>query len=160
MLDPDPVSGQAPAREKAWKAFEKAYASFSSGRWEECESELRKAIRFDSTFADAYILRGDLYLETGKPGDAIDQYEYALNYKPENVEIVYNLLANTLFSLERYPESLVYYDKLVDYPGIDPDLLSVIKIKREITAIRKELVGNPVPLASIVPDTSVVPVSD
>jgi tetratricopeptide (TPR) repeat protein len=140
----DQVNGQERESNKALKSFEKAYDYFNIGQWADCESELRKAVKADSTMADAYILLGDLYLETGKPGEAVDQYLRALELNPEGEEIVINLLANTLFSLERYSEASIYYEKLLNYPGIDPELKSTINFKLQNTIVRKNLVENPV----------------
>ena len=138
------VNGQENGSRKALKFFEKSQSYFQSGRWKDCENELNKAIKADSTLADPYIMLGDVYLETGRLAEAVEQYRKALNFKPEYEEVVCNLLANTLFSLERYAEACNYYEKLLNFQDIAPELRSAIEIKLKSSRVRKTLVENPV----------------
>jgi tetratricopeptide (TPR) repeat protein len=138
------VIGQESKSKKAWIFFEKARTDFESGKWDDCENELSKAIKADSTLAEAYILFGDVLLETGRPEEAVNQYRKALNFKPDGEEVVYNLLANTLFAIERYAEACDNYKKLLGYPNLRPELRSTIEKKLDIALFRKNLVENPV----------------
>lgn len=138
------VNGQGSGSQKALKYFEKAQYYFDRGEWKNCESELYKAIKADSTLADPYIMLGDVMLETGRPGEAVEIYEKSLELNPEHIHVIYNLLANTLYSIERYAEACYYYEKLLNYPGIDPELKNIIEIKLESSLARKNLVENPV----------------
>jgi len=138
------VIGQEGESKKAWKSFEKAKTDFQSGNWEDCETELYKAIKADSTLAEAYILLGDVLLETARPAEAVNQYSKALNFNPEREEVVCDLLANTLFTLERYAEACDNYEKLLGYPDLRPELKSTIEKKLSISRIRKNLIENPV----------------
>jgi flagellar motor protein MotB len=138
------TSGQGTGSAKAIKYFEKARGYFTKGEWDECQNELNKAILADSTFADAYIMLGDIYQENGKPEDAASQYRKALQFKPEKEEIVCNLLANTLFSLEQYSEAIVYYQKVLEYQDISQDLRNSLEKKIKLSRVRKELMEKPV----------------
>lgn len=138
------VISQEGESKKAWKSFEKAKTDFQLSNWEDCENELSKAIKVDSTLAEAYILFGDVLLETGRPAEAVNQYRKALNFNPDGEEVVYNLLANTLFTLERYAEACENYEKLLGYTDLRPELRSTIEKKLSISQFRKNLVGNPV----------------
>jgi outer membrane protein OmpA-like peptidoglycan-associated protein/tetratricopeptide (TPR) repeat protein len=138
------IFSQESESSKALKYFEKAKTDFQLSKWEDCENELAKAIKADSTLADAHILLGDVMLETGKPSEAVKQYSMALNYHPDREEVVYNLLANTLFTLERYSEACENYEKLLAFPDLRPDLRSTIENKLSISRFRKDLVEKPV----------------
>lgn len=138
------VNGQDYGKQRALKYFEKAEDSFQNGEWAECEAELYKAIKADSTLADPYIMLGDVFLETARPSEAVYQYRKALDFNPQRVEIVYNLLANTLYSLERYGEAAEYYEDMLNIPDIDRDLRAAIEIKFNNSLTRKNLMGNPV----------------
>ena len=139
-----PVSGQADTSRKALKYFEKAQSYFQSGQWKDSENELYKAIKADSNLADSYILLGDVFLETGRSAEAISQYRHALRLNPKREDVVYNLLANTLFSLERYAESASYYEKILAYPDINQDLKTAIGLKLNTSRFRLSLMDNPV----------------
>jgi outer membrane protein OmpA-like peptidoglycan-associated protein/tetratricopeptide (TPR) repeat protein len=154
------VNGQEAGKGKALKSFEKAQNYFQKGEWQDCENELLKAIKADSTFAFSYIMLGDVFLETGRPAEAVDQYKKALQFNPENVLVVYNLLGNTLFSLERYAEASGYYEEILGEPGIAPDLKSTIEIKLKNSRVREGLMKNPVPFIPVNPGQSVNTAAD
>ncbi|MCU0370494.1 MAG: tetratricopeptide repeat protein, partial [Bacteroidales bacterium] len=87
---------------------------------------------------------GDVCLETGRPEEAAAFYQKALEYNPGRPDIIYNLLANTLYSLEKYAAACSYYEKLLGFPGIDPELKHVIGLKMQSSRARQELFENPV----------------
>jgi outer membrane protein OmpA-like peptidoglycan-associated protein len=137
-------SGQATQPGKALKYFEKAQAYFNKSEWNACENELNKVILADSTFAEAYVMLGDIFQEQAKLVEAADQYRKALQFKPEREDIVCNLLANTLFSLENYSEAIIYYQKVLDNQGISQDLRNSLEKKLKLSRVRKKLMENPV----------------
>jgi outer membrane protein OmpA-like peptidoglycan-associated protein len=138
------VDGQENNSQKALKFFEKAKSDFDAGNWKDCESDLDKAIVADSTLADPYIMMGDVYLETGRPEEAVKQYTKAFNLNPKHVDIVCNLLANTLFSLERYEEASGYYEKLLAMPYIGSELKKTVDAKLKTSLFRISMMENPV----------------
>ena len=75
-------------------------------------------------------MMGDVLQESGNLESAADQYMKALFYKPERDEVVCNLLANVLFSLENYTGAITYYKKVIDHQGIPPDWKSRIAAER------------------------------
>lgn len=131
--------------EKAQKHFDQAMLAFNSVDYKTTTKEIGLCLKADSTFAEAYILYGDVLLETGKPEDAIDQYRKSLRFSPESPEIVYNLLGNTLFTLEKYDDACPCYDSILKMPNIKPDLRQVIDEKLSLCKARRELMDNPVP---------------
>ncbi len=84
--------------------------------------DLNKAINADTTLADPYIMLGDVYLETGRPEEAVLEYTKALNLNPRHSDVVCNLIANTLFSLEKYEEASGYYEKILVMPYVGSEL--------------------------------------
>jgi tetratricopeptide (TPR) repeat protein len=138
------AAGQEKGSPKAVKYFEKAKEYLQKGEWEDCKSELKKTIQADSTKADAYIMMGDVLLETGNPQEAAWQYAKALKFNPEHEDIVIGLVANTLFSLERYAEAIPYYEKILAIPGIDAGLKAYTEEKVSEARFRKDLMDHPV----------------
>mgnify|MGYP001766609991 CR=1 FL=1 len=138
------IYSQPAESSRALKYFDKAREYYEKGEWEYCSRELDKAIEADSTFADAYIMKGDLFLEKGQPELAIGQYSNSLRFNPKRQEIVWNLLANTLFSMERYAEAEVYYEKILESPGISVDWMKSIENKIITSKIRADMQENPV----------------
>jgi tetratricopeptide (TPR) repeat protein len=138
------ASGQEKVSPKAMKYFEKAVFYYQGSAWADCEKELLKAIAEDPQFPDPHIMLGDVYLETGKVPEAIDQYKHALDLKPEKENQVMSLLANTLFNNERYSEAAEYYEKLLGLPSSRADDKAWLQKKLEESKFRQNLMENPV----------------
>jgi outer membrane protein OmpA-like peptidoglycan-associated protein len=138
------VHGQEANHTKADKFFERARIHFEKGEWKECEAELTKAILADSTFADAYIMLGDIYLESGNAANAIEKYKTALRFNPEKEYLVQYLLANMLFSLENYGEACIYYKKALESGQVSAEFKSTLELKIGISEFRNRLMENPV----------------
>ncbi len=130
--------------QKAWKSFQKARTAFETGEITVAREHADVALSEDPLYPDVYILSGDIYLEMNEPGNAVISYRKAFELNPEHPDIVLSLLANTLFSLERYPDACLAYQRLLDIPDITPDLRHQIKNKLSIAQFRKKLIENPV----------------
>jgi hypothetical protein len=136
--------GQEEASIKAAKLFENAKYYYDLGRWEDCKNALSRVIKADSTYTDAYILFGDVLLETGKPAGAIVSYRKALQFNPKEIQEIHILIANTLFKLERYDEAISEYEKILTYADLKPDLRGEAEKKLNTSRVRKKLIENPV----------------
>jgi outer membrane protein OmpA-like peptidoglycan-associated protein/tetratricopeptide (TPR) repeat protein len=138
------VNGQETSSAKAVKYFEKAVDCFRKGDMTACQDDLIKAIQADSTYADPYIMMGDIYQDQGKAELAADYYRRALRFNPEREDIVWSLLANTLYSLEQYAEASIYYEKILNSTQSSQELKTIAEKKLEISLFRKSLIENPV----------------
>lgn len=136
--------GQKPDPEKARRYFDQALYAFDSGDHKGSIRDLETALKADPTFADAYILMGDNLLEIGKQEEAVSNYRKAIQFNPEYPEVVWNILANTLFFLERYEEACPCYDSVLTFTGIRPDLRETIEDKLTLCHFRKNLIDHPV----------------
>jgi len=138
------VNAQAEISSRAMRSFQKGYEAFQEGRWDVCEKEMLKAIAVDSNFADAHIMLGDVYLETRRPERAVESYRKALRFNPDRAFIVNNLLANTLYDLERYPEACAAYESVLNDPEAPANLKNSMEGKYVSCKKRKFLIENPV----------------
>ena len=136
--------GQEEASKKAAKLFENAKYYYDLGRWEDCKTALSRVIKADSTYTDAYILFGDVLLETGMPEAAVISYRKALQFNPKEKQEIHILVANTLFKLERYDEAISEYEKILAFTDLKPDLRGEAEKKLKISRVRKKLIDNPV----------------
>lgn len=135
---------QEPASAKAEKLLEKAILFYNQGNWNACLEELNKTIRTDSLIAEAYIMKGDVLMETNKNEEAILNYKKALTLKPDREETLLFVLANALFTSENYKEATVYYNKLMSLPGIDEEFRKDVADKLELSVFRNNLIEHPV----------------
>jgi len=138
------VNGQDIPSGKAGKYFEKAREYYERGEWKACREELNKAVKADSTLAEAYLMIGDLYLEEGLDTLAAEQFKIALRFNPEREYVVLSVLANTLFSMEQYAEASIYYLKALDFQELSADYKATIQNRLDIALERKHLMENPV----------------
>ena len=63
---------------KAVKAYESAYQAFEHGYYEKALQQLQKALEKDSSFAEAWLLQGEIGMETRDLDLAIGGYEHSL----------------------------------------------------------------------------------
>lgn len=138
------ATGQGEETKKAARIFENAKYYYDLSRWEDCKNAIMKAIKADSTYADAYILFGDVLLETGKPAEAVIQYRKALNFNPSETELIQSIIANTFFNLEQYDEAITEYENLLAYADLKPDIRREAKENLITSRVRKYLIANPV----------------
>jgi flagellar motor protein MotB len=141
MID---AQGQKPDPGRARKHFDKARLAFEAGDHASAQKDLDAALKADSIFADALILYGDLMLETNRPGEAVTYYRKSLRFQPSAPAVVWNLLGNTLYSLERYAEACPCYDSVLAVKTIRPDLRDAIGSKLSVCLVRRDLMENPV----------------
>jgi len=148
ILVPLALAAQDPAplpSAKTQKQFNKALEAFRTRDYAEAEGILKRLITHDSTYADAWILLGDLQYEKRDLDEAAAAYSRALALEPSSQAIVRNLLANTLFESEKYDEAALHYEILDSAPGLRPDLKHILQGKLEISRFRQNLMDNPVP---------------
>lgn len=148
-----PVTGlpQNINAQKSGKAMDKAYHYFSQQQWEECKAQLNLAIRYDSTAAEPYIMMAEVLLEQSEPMQAVTYYKKALERNPQRWESLCYVLANTLFSIKDYRESIFYYDTILKIPGLDNKLIQaaserIIQAKTRVDLMASPVTFNPVNL--------------
>jgi tetratricopeptide (TPR) repeat protein len=71
----------------AWLGFQLQF----SGRYDEAEKQLRRAIDLDPTFGVAYQLLGDVFLKREEYGAAVEWFRKAVHIMPEDVETLMGL---------------------------------------------------------------------
>lgn len=55
--------------------------------WETAAVWFRQAVKIRPDFFEAYFLLGDVYLELGQKGEAVESYERAICLKPEDTNV-------------------------------------------------------------------------
>jgi hypothetical protein len=130
--------------QKFARLMENAEQFYQDGKWDDCAGELHKAIGIDSLIAGPYLMLGDLMMDTGYPDDAVYYYKKALELDPEKKETACMILANALFSSERYTEASEYYEKLLSWPDTETKLKNSASSKLFLSKFRESLMRNPV----------------
>jgi len=112
-----------------WLDYDRKGESFiGAAKYEDAIAEFQKAILIDPRKADAYINLGYAYHMSMQTDKAVETFEMAMEYAPdnevltENLVSVYETKAGSLASLGDYENALVYFAKIERIASEYPDL--------------------------------------
>ncbi|HEX7411731.1 MAG TPA: OmpA family protein [Bacteroidales bacterium] len=129
---------------KAITSFERARKAFFLRNYASALADLKIAVAEDSTYAEAYLLLGDLKSETNRPSEAIIAYKKAAAadslYNPQ----VYFIIANIQFGMGKYDEAFKYYVKYLSLQLTDPDKAKFALKNKMLCLFRIEAIKHPV----------------
>lgn len=120
-------SDEPEARKRARLRLELAAGYFEQGQTNVALDELKQSLAADSTFADAYSLRGLIYMRLNEPRLADDSFRRAVALAPANGDVAHNY-AWFLCQQTRYPESFAQFDRalaIASYAGKSKSLLGL-----------------------------------
>lgn len=129
---------------RAIKEYQKALASFRQRDYSNADRFLDKALEQDSSFVEAWLMRGDLFLEKGDKEQAIKDYSKAVEISPDVFPPALVVLARMLRNEGRYEEALPFYE---DYlrKGQVRKLMVEAKEGRASCVFAIDAMENPVP---------------
>lgn len=103
------------ARNRAGLRLELASAYFEQGKNEIALEEINQALVIDSTFSEAYILKGLIYFRLGDNRTALDNYQRALSFNPNNGSALHNIGWMQCVNA-KYPEAIQYFKRALAVP--------------------------------------------
>ncbi|MCU0843518.1 MAG: tetratricopeptide repeat protein [Spirochaetes bacterium] len=112
-----------PNQARAYYLLAKSY--LASGRLEDAESELRKALVLDARLADAHFEMGNLQYKRKRYPEALTEYETAAKLDPKNFQ-AFNNMGVINYQLNRPAEA-------------EKALLRVVMLRPDFTAVYKNL---------------------
>lgn len=92
----------------------KAKSELNAKNFDKTANLLQKAKKIDSTFADIYVIQGDMYNFTLKSPEAADSYNKALSLNPNLKPILYFITAEEELKCGRYAAALEHYHTYLD----------------------------------------------
>jgi tetratricopeptide (TPR) repeat protein len=106
-------------------SYQKAIERYSAKAYDEAIVEVDKLFQAGQSFYIIYALKGSMLFEQQKYTDAIPLLKMALELNP--YEVTCNqVLGNYAIDNKKYPESLIYFEKILFSTPTDPDLLEQI----------------------------------
>lgn len=96
---------------KAIKQYAFAESAYTLKDNQEAIEYLKKAVKADKNFIEAWLLLGDAYAEVNLSFEAIDAYEKAINIDPSFFPRVYLFVGNLKFKIGEYADAINYYHK-------------------------------------------------
>ena len=140
------ISAQETGRtRKAISSFERARKAFFLRNYAAALKELKIAVDEDSTYAEAYLLMGDLRSETGQPSAAVVAYKKAIAVDSAASPQVYFVIANIQFALGKYDDALSYYFKYISQQRTDPAKVKFALKNKSLCEFRIAAIRHPVP---------------
>ena len=106
---------------KAISAFESALKFYDARQDAKAIEELNKAIERDPNFIEPHFLLAQIYTESHKTQQAIDEYVKALQINPKFDKKTFFNLANLEVSIGKYVEAKKDYEAYLKYPTLNPD---------------------------------------
>ncbi|MCK9339533.1 MAG: OmpA family protein [Bacteroidales bacterium] len=126
------LSAQDYSNKKVVELCRKATEAMNAKNFEKAENYLKKAIKLDSTFADIYVIQGDIYNFSLKSELAADNYEKAIRYSNKPKPILYFITAEEEVKCARYARAkanyLSYLEKIDDHSPLLKDVDKGLKI--------------------------------
>ncbi len=139
------VMAQGSENTRAAKFHAKALAYYNASAYDEALAEVNKAIRADKNYIRSWLLAGDIQAIKGNKTEAIESYKQALSIDSAFFVPANYILANLLFDIGNYEESLIYYDKYASYPKIREAEKARLEKNVETAKFRIDALSNPVP---------------
>ena len=99
---------------KAVKYFKQALDHYHERDNKEALDDLRKAVRADDRFVEAWMLKAQINKEAGNNDEAISDFEKALAIDPGYFPEGYMVLGQVEYSLGRYAEALTSVDRYIN----------------------------------------------
>ena len=129
---------------KVVSAFERARKAFFARNYTSAMSDLKIAIE-DTTYAQAFLLLGDLKSETNRPTEAVIAYKKAVAADSLFYPQVYYVIANIQFDIGKYEDSYRYYDKYLKLLNTDPAKARYATKNKSLCLFRIDAIKHPMP---------------
>ena len=92
----------------------KAKTELNNKNFKKVESYLAKAKKIDSTFADIYVIQGDMFNFSLKSAEAADSYNKAIQYAKNPKPLLYFITAEEEVKVGRYESAKNHYNIYLD----------------------------------------------
>lgn len=108
-------SDEPDSRKRARLRLELATGYFNEGKTTVALDEIKQALSNDPNFADAYNLRGLIYMRLGDPRLAEESFRRSIALNPRDANAAHNF-GWMLCQQQRYPESYTYFKQALAVP--------------------------------------------
>lgn len=129
---------------KVEKWAKSAKEAINTQQFEKANEYLAKIFTTDPTYADAYIMQGDIYNVLLQPAKAADCYKQAINLMPNPKPVLYFIVAEQDLKAGRYQQACDYYTLYLEKVGGFPPLFKEVQEGMKICTFGIEAVKNPV----------------
>jgi outer membrane protein OmpA-like peptidoglycan-associated protein len=134
---------------KAQALFTEAINYYNQKDFQKAIKSLDRAIREDTSFVEAYILKGDIYADQQYPKEAILHYKKGISANPDYSPVLYMIVANVELQSGLYEDARKDYLKFLSYP--DQPKEKQAKARRNVKSCEFGItsMANPVPFKPV-----------
>lgn len=140
-----PLFAQQPVKTKADKQFDKAVQMYNRRDFASALKQLDNLLTEEPTYAQAWLLKGDMYNDLKEFPDAVVSYTKAVELDSAVFPPAYYIMANLYFDMEKYAEAKANYLKYISF---NPKIQAELKRMSENMVLcdyRIQMMKNPVP---------------
>jgi outer membrane protein OmpA-like peptidoglycan-associated protein/tetratricopeptide (TPR) repeat protein len=134
---------------KAVKAFEEAKKAFESGKGEEAEKNVQKALKEDPDFAEAHTMMAYIHRDAGRYDKAIESFEKSVQKSGAYFPLNYAELGELYYYGARYEEASKTFGRFLTFQRVNPDLKAKVEHFKICADFSIEAVKNPKPFKPI-----------
>lgn len=143
-----PLSAQKTVNPKVVELCKKAKHELNLKEFKKTEKYLEKAKKIDSTFADIYVIQGDMLNFSLKSAEAADCYNKAISLASNPKPLLFFITAEEEMKVGRYENALSHYNRyldltLPDCPLIKETMKGISNCEFSIEAIKHPVSFNP-----------------
>ncbi|HNX44666.1 MAG TPA: OmpA family protein [Bacteroidales bacterium] len=135
---------QHSSNSKAIRLYDKALQLYKQREYLPTMKQLDEVLKADSLFAEAYLLKGDLFSDLKQPEKAIKEYNNALAIDTAVFPPAYYIIANLQFGMEQYAEARKNYFKYLAFHPKNQVELEKVSRNLPLCEFRMKLMANPV----------------
>lgn len=144
------VEGQTREREvrtkssKAKKQYEKAIKSIDERNYQNAIVYLDLALEIDVDFIDAWVVRGDCYLNLSNCKMALESYFKALELDPNYYPPLFYLIGLQELQCGKYLEAVAHFETYIALPNANPGRVRMVRDYLESANFAVEMMNHPV----------------
>ena len=130
---------------RAIRRFEDGTSHFDKREYDEAIRQMKRAIRADKTFIEAYLVLADLYHIKNKPEKEIEAYQKGLKIKPDFYPRGFLFLGLAHFGLGQYKQARIAFERFLEFEDTRLSRQKEAKEKISSCNFALEAMANPVP---------------
>lgn len=134
---------QYTVNKKAARFFEQAEASFINGNYAFAEKSLLQALNQDPKFAKAWLMLGELKLETDRPDEAVAAFLNVIKSDSYHYPMVFAILGKLYYEKGRYDSAVFYYNNSLENDGIKDEMKTAIASRFQAAKVALNLSQKP-----------------
>lgn len=137
------------SNKKAIKAYEEAISLYNKYDFDSAIDQMKKAVKADDKFTEAYIVLAEIYIDKGDKKNAIESYKNVININPEFFPELYLPLAQLEMMESQFPAAKIHLEKYISYNTIKPASRSIASKMLKSCNFAIKAMENPVPFNPI-----------